>query len=410
MRYRISGICLFMPCPPSGADCEQALYQVMEARDTTVLAPHSTRWVPADSLPRQSFSDERDSDALSETARQVREFQSGAANGPFGRPGWVDELCSWAQRELEPYGVRLNGGIEQLNASPTFALLRLDTNGPAVWFKAVGEPNLREFPLSVTLSRLFRGFVPTVIATHAAWNGWLTTEFLGSSIDEAQDERAWELAARTLAELQFNSMGKINQLLTAGCWDLRIASLVTMVDPFMEVMSQLMEQQRKTAPPALSRGEIEILRKRVQRSLLDWAALHIPDTLGHLDFNPGNILCAADRCIFLDWAEGYVGPPFFTFEYLRAHLLRLQPEHASLAGDVVRAYEMVWRKIFSPQTISVGLDLVRLLAVFAYAVGRKAWQNPTVLREPKTAAYLRSLTRRMHGEMQRLQDRRALCN
>jgi len=61
------------------------------------------------------------------------------------------------QRAIEPYGLRLSGEFRQLNASPTFALLRLETTGQALWFKAVGEPNLREFPIPSpieTLSRL----------------------------------------------------------------------------------------------------------------------------------------------------------------------------------------------------------------------------------------------------------------
>ena len=408
-RYAISGICLFMPGLGSGTECEQPLYQVIEARDGTVVPPDGTCWVPVDLLSGHSFADEQDSAAFGDTMREVRDFQSGAAKGPFGRPGWIDELFSWAQHELDPYGLRLNGGFRQLNASPTFALLRLETNGPAVWFKAVGEPNLREFPISVTLSRLFPGFVPTVIATHPAWNGWLTTEFRGSMLDELQDASTWERAAQTLAELQVEAIRKGDRLLGAGCRDLRVPSLLTMVDPFADVMSELMEKQQKAAPPALSGPEVRTLARQVKDSLSDLAELDIPDTLGHLDFNPGNILCSADQCIFLDWAEGYVGPPFLTFEYLRAHLERLGRENASLAADVASAYETSWRRVLCPEAVSAGFDLAPVLAVFAYVVGTETWRDPALLSDPKAAAYLRSLTRRMHSEMHRLQDRRQLC-
>jgi Ser/Thr protein kinase RdoA (MazF antagonist) len=136
--------------------------------------------------------------------------------------------------------------------------------------------------------------------------------------------------------------------------------------------------------------------------------LNIPDTLGHLDFNPGNVLCSADQCVLLDWAEAYVGNPFLTFQYLREHLMRLQREQFGSGADLVKAYETKWRRILSPETVSAAEDLAPALAVFAYAAGT-AWQNPTMLQEPKVAAYLRSLTRRMHIEMQRLQERRGLC-
>jgi len=409
-RYGISAICLFTPeLSAATTDGEQPLYQVMETREAKIVAPEQTRWLHMNSFMDQSFADRQDFVAITGMMRQIAEFQRGEAIGPFGRPGWIEELSSWVKREIEPYGLRLSGEFRQLNASPTFALLRLETNGRAVWFKAVGEPNLREFPISVTLSSLFPGFVPTVIATHPAWHGWLTKEFPGLTLDEISDACAWQQAAWIMAELQVASVEKTDQLLEAGCKDLRIASLLTLVDPFLEVMSRLMEQQQKTPPPVLGRGELQMLGIQIKEALSAWAQWDIPDTLGHLDFNPGNILCSANQCVFLDWAEAYVGPPFLTLEYLREHLVRLRREDINMGADVVKPYETTWRGIVSPEAVSAALDLAPVLAVFAYAAGTEAWRDSAKLREPGIAGYLRSLTRRMHGEMQRLQDRRQLC-
>jgi hypothetical protein len=409
-RYGISAICLFTPEPSDATtDSDQPLYQVMEIRGAGVAAPEETCWLPVASFSDQSFADGQDSVAIIDMLRQIVEFQSREAAGPFGRPGWVEELFSWVQHEIDPYGLRLSGEFRQLNASSTFALLRLETNAQAVWFKAVGEPNLREFPISVTLSSLFPGYVPTVIATHPAWHGWLTTEFASSTLDEVPDTSAWERAAQILAELQIASVGRTDQLLEAGSRDLRVAYLLTLVDPFTEAMAQLMEQQQKTPPPVLSRKELQTLGREIKDALSSWAQLNVPDTLGHLDFNPGNILCSADQCVFLDWAEAYVGPPFLTLQYLREHLTRLRQKGTSLGTMVVKAYEAKWRRSLPPETVSTAQNLAPVLAVFAYAAGTSAWRDPTMLREPKTAAYLRSLTRRIHVEMQRLQERRRIC-
>lgn len=408
--YAISAHCLFTPeLSRTSTDGERPLYQVMEAREASVAASEETHWLHVNSVAEQSFADRQDFAATSAMLRQIAEFQRGEAIGPFGKPGWIEELFAWAQRATGPYGLRLSGEFRQLNASPTFALLRLETNRAAVWFKAVGEPNLREFPISVTLSKLFPGFVPTVIATHPAWNGWLTTEFPGSTLDEVSDACAWERAARTLAQLQIASVGKTDRLLDAGCRDVRVASLLALVDPFMEVMSRLMEQQRKTPPPVLARNELGTLGRQIKEALSDLGELNIPDTLGHLDFNPGNILCSADQCVFLDWAEAYVGNPFLTLQYLREHRMRLRQEQFGSGADLVKAYETQWHRILSPETVSGAEDLAPVLAVFAYAAGMKVWQNPASLREPRVVAYLRSLTRRMHVEMQQLQDRRQPC-
>jgi hypothetical protein len=341
--------------------------------------------------------------------RQIHEFENEETCIPFGKPGWIEELSSWVQHQIDPYGLGLSGEFRQLNASPTFALLRLETNGQAVWFKAVGEPNLREFPISVALSRLFPGFVPSVIATHPAWNGWLATEFTGSTLDESADASAWERAAQTLGELQISSLGKADQLLAVGCRDLRVTSLLPLVDPFLEVMSQLMEQQPKISPRVLERRELRTLGSQIREALSELAELGIPDTLGHLDFNPGNILCSADHCVFLDWAEAYVGPPFFTFEYLRTHLARVSRNEVGMGANVANAYATEWRTALSPEVVAKALNFTSVLAVFAYAAATEGWRKPTLLCAPRAGAYLRSLTRRMHTEMRLLQDRREPC-
>jgi hypothetical protein len=409
-RYGLSAICLFALEPSDAkANGEPPLYQVMETRDAATVPSNEMRWLPLDSISDQPFADEQDLAAITDTLRQIAGFQSGEAIEPFGRLGWIEELFSWVQGEIEPYGLRLTGNFRQLNASPTFSLIRLETNAQAVWFKAVGEPNLREFGISVRLASLFPGFVPAAVANRPAWHGWLTTEFSGSTLDQVPDSYAWERAAHNLAELQIASIRKTDLLLEAGCRDLRVPCLLSSVDPFMEVMAQLMEVQQKTPPPVLSRKELGRLSDQIKDALSAWDQLNIPDTLGHLDFNPGNILCSANQCVFLDWAEAYVGPSFLTLQYLREHLMRLRRGDIGFFADVVKAYETKWRQIIPSENVSAAMDFAPLLAVFAYAAGPESGRNPALPRDPKAATCLRGLTRRMHVEIQRLQERRPLC-
>jgi len=397
-HYGISAMCLFTPeLSLTSTDDERLLYQVMETRETSVAAPVEARWLPMNSSLDQSFADRQDLAAITGMLRQIAEFQSGEAIGPFGRPGWIEELFAWVQSEIDPYGLRLTGEFRQLNASPTFALLRLETNRTAVWFKAVGEPNLREFPISVTLSKLFPGFVPTVIATHPAWNGWLTTEFSGSTLDEVSDACAWERAAQTLAQLQIASVGKTDQLLDAGCRDVRVASLLALLDPFLEVISRLMEQQQKTPPPVLGRDELRTLGIQIKEALSAWAQLDIPDTLGHLDFNPGNVLCSADQCVLLDWAEAYVGPAFLTFQYLLEHLGQASAQREIGPQRLVDHYTSNWLCRVPPSAVAAGQQMSPLLAVFACAVASN-WTEALRSGDERFAGYLRSLTRRMQRE------------
>ena len=405
-RYQLSAVCLFTPeLSVTTTDNAQPLYQVMETREAWIAAPDETYWLPLDSISNQFFAEEQDLVAITDGLRQITEFKKGEAIGPFGRPGWIEELTSWVQHEVQPYGFRLSGEFRQLNASPTFALLRFQTNSQALWFKAVGEPNRQEFPISVALSRLFPGFVPVVIATHSTWNGWLTTEFPGSTLDQVRDACAWERTAQTLAELQIASLGKTDQLLGAGCRDLRVTSLLRLVDPFIDLISQLMEQQHKTPPPVLGKEEMRELGRQIKGALTAWAGSNVPDTLGHLDFNPGNILTSADQCVFLDWAEAYVGPPFLTFQYLIEHLTQSTPQSLTSSQLLVDHYVSNWLCRASRVAVASAQRLMPLLAAFACATASD-WTKALLSRDERFLGYLRSLTRRMQREASALHANR----
>jgi hypothetical protein len=408
LQLGVSAHCLFSINMPA-LDNEHCLYQVMEIGENNQPTSQHCEWRSIGELDEAEFSKEEFS-AISSAMREMHSYVNGSAIGPFGKPGWIEGLTSWVQQEIDPLDLRLSGDIRQFNASPTFALLRFETNGPAVWFKAVGVPNLREFPITVALSRMLPAFVPTLIAAHPSLNGWLTTECAGLTPGEMDGAHAWKLAAGTLAELQILSIGMTAGLLEAGCRDLRVARLIEQVDPFMEVMTKVMNQQEKPSPPALGRDELFTLGIHIKQAAFEWTLLNIPDTLGHLDLNPGNIVIQGKRCVFLDWAEAFVGSPFLTFQYLCAHHQRTVQGDDDSGGGLAEHYAARWKAVISSEVIAEGQALAGLLAPFAYAVGTELWQG--IDRDPssRSAAFLRSLTRRMHSESRTLQERRQACS
>jgi len=87
----------------------------------------------------------------------------------------MSELQDWAGKAIHPLGMELLQ-FRQLNGCETFSLIRFETTQYPVWFKAVGEPNLREYEISLALARLFPDYVPTIIATRPEWHGWLMAD------------------------------------------------------------------------------------------------------------------------------------------------------------------------------------------------------------------------------------------
>jgi hypothetical protein len=141
--------------------------------------------------------------------QQLARYEEGELNGPFGRREWIHEVEAWVASCMRPLGVRLTGKTTQYNASPSFALIRMETNESAVWFKAVGDPNRHESSITCELSWRAPEFVPDVIAFHEDWNGWLMHEVVGDPIDMCNRSEAWTSTARSLATLQTRFSGDV---------------------------------------------------------------------------------------------------------------------------------------------------------------------------------------------------------
>jgi hypothetical protein len=402
-------ICLFNPdvSAPVTASNEHN-YQVMEC--SAPARPHpGAEWVPVSSLPERTFADPADQVAVQRSLAECGRDASAVALRPFARLGWFRELQGWIEEAIGPLGLHLAGRFSQLNASPSFSLVRFETNGPAVWFKAVGNPNLREFPITLALARLVPQYIPPILAARPDWNGWLAQEVEGTNLGETQYAHHWNTAASALAKLQIESIGRCRTLVDSGARDLRASALLKLVRPFLDAMGQLMEKQTKVSPRVLSRSEVVLLGEQIEEALSLSTDFGIPDALGHLDLNPGNVIVSEGDSVFLDWAEAYLGNPLFSFQYLVEHFRRMAGVNVSAESGLTSAYVEEWRSLVSPESLAGALAFAPMLAVFAYATVNDTWSEEARLRDPKLAGYLRSLTRRLHREANRLRERSALC-
>lgn len=384
-------------------------YQVTNHWRSVRTSAVPTQWVSLDDLREVSFVDLSDYSALQTSLAQCRAAVCDPNTSPFARLGWFQDLCSWAGEILASRGLHLNGNFRQLNASSCFSLVRLETNGPAVWFKAVGVPNKRELPVTLTLARLLPEHIPEILAIQADWNGWLMSEAAGTNLGETTATSLWQTAAAAAANLQIESIASNGQLLRSGAHDLRSKTLADAVAPFMTVVAELMRQQPNAPPPVLSEMELDLLAERVQDAISRLRELGIPDTLGHLDLNPGNIIVSPKECVFLDWAEAYVGHPFFSLQYLLEHFRRIVAKGPASEAELTASYLAPWEQIASAEFLNEAMALAPLLAVFAYAAGADVWRQPESLKDPKLAGYFRALARRMDREANQLSNRRVPC-
>jgi phosphotransferase family enzyme len=401
-------ICIFDPARNSPTDGPVTRYQAAEHLCTRSNPKMPTYWAPVSTLSQDSLADGRDYAAIKQVTAVCNGEMGAESAGPFSRLGWFSELRNWIESVVEPIGLHVNGRFQQLSAGASFSLIRFETDGPALWFKAVGEPNQREFTITCLLAQLFPEYLPRILGRRTDWNGWLSREAPGKLLSDVQERVLWEQASASLAKLQIQSIDRGSQILGAGARDLGAAALSKLIQPFISVAAQLMDRQTKVPPSILDRKDLSALADSLQSAVDATKAISIPETIGHLDLNPGNIAASQNRCAFLDWAEAYVGNPLFSLEYLLQHAWRAFGEESDIRTKMIAAYSAEWRGVVPDAAIADALPVAPLLAVFAYAAGNNIWREPEGLEEP-AAGYLRSLARQMHREAKELADRKTPC-
>jgi phosphotransferase family enzyme len=383
-------------------------FAVLESQDGLQRSPHGLSWCTIHHALSKPLISGREQQAVESSYQKATGRILANHREPFCMVGWMRELEDWIRDVLVPNDIELKD-FEQLNGCETFSLIRFATTRQPVWFKAVGEPNLHEYGISLALARLLPDFVPTILGTKPEWHGWLMSDGGGATLAETLDPSPWLTAITTLAELQISSIDRTDDLLEAGCRDLRLPTLLELVDPFLDTMAELMKQQTKVPPSILSRQELSRLSIEIKDALHCLQALPIPNTVGHSDFNPGNIIVGPERCVFIDWAEAHVSHPFLTFEYFLSHLRKDYPTLVQFEGDLRSYYAQQWQGTSSPEQVAEAFLFSPLAAVFAYAAAGNTWRNPDRLKIPQVPGYLRSLTRRMKQEAEMLQRRRVEC-
>ena len=389
--WGLETVCLFDPKWEDVGSSNWGLHcQVLESRDPNWTPTAKLRWM------------KRSTDQLRILDRSLKladAFNSDTRPGPFGKAGWMDELMAWMQPHLRPINLTLTGRFEQLNASPFFSLIRFETNASAVWFKAIGEPNLHEYAITLGLAEDHPHYLPKIIAAKPEWNGWLMLEAGGEGFNQCTELEQWQRVAETLAHLQIECVGQARRLLEIGCKDLRIATIIQRIDLFLDCMDRLMQEQPSEPPRRLNRLELKEIGSALKDAFRCMGQTGISDSLIHGDFNPGNVVVNPKNCVFLDWAEGSVGPPFLTLEYLIEFLRRTHIGIHQYENRLRHAYACCWLRVWSEQQICEAMRIAPSLAVFYYALGSQAWEDPDLMNVSGIARYLRALTRRLQKEL-----------
>ena len=315
--------------------------------------------------------------------------------GRFARLGWIDELFEKAGirrgRTCPPFPRHVNQGIN-------FCLLSMASDdGRDLWFKAVGEPNTREYFLTLALAKLLPSYLPKIVRVHPEWTAWVMDEVRGTPLSASNDLRACEQALSALAIMQQETVDDIGSLSAIGAKDWTCARIASLSEPFFQEAHCAMEAQTSTKSKPLSSGAIDQLKRDIGWALHEFENSGLPKTLLHGDIGHGNIITTSGGPVFLDWAETCVGHPFLSAEHLLADLAKSNPFFERKQAALRHHYASRWSKYVSPSNLATVIAFGPAIAAFAYAIF--IWEaNRNTHGAREAWPILRSLLRRTKRE------------
>jgi hypothetical protein len=225
---------------------------------------------------------------------------------------WQKQAHEWIHMQAEQNSFRLVGNIEQNHAYAWSTVMRVPTNEDMLFFKATAGETLYEIALTQKLSGWSPNCMPELVAVDAT-RGWMLMrdggEQLRASIRPTQNIKPWEPVITRYAELQIGLVEHIEEILTLGIPDHRLARLPMLYTQLLADEASLMIGQEKGLT-STEFQQLKNLKPRFERICKSLAALGIPETLNNGDFHDGNILIRNGRITFFDWGDATLTHPF----------------------------------------------------------------------------------------------------
>ncbi len=305
----------------------------LESQDAQWPLPPGARWADAGDLDAISLAQPELTPALCDWLdfRQPQETQPNRA--AWYEPGWFAQAESWMTLALAQMGRSLSSPVVQVRVWQRSCLLRAETDGGPVYFKAVPPIFAHEPAITHALAARYPQHIPTVLARHPRLPWFLMAQVDGVSLTQRQDIAIWESALRTFALIQIDLAGRVERLVELGCPQRDLAQMPDQMAQLLDDAGLLLPSR----PAGLGdedRATIRAMLPALGIKARRLAEIKLPQTLEHGDFWPGQVLIVdheppappqnsrrpplsqpsapSSHPVFIDWSDCSIAHPFFS--------------------------------------------------------------------------------------------------
>jgi Phosphotransferase enzyme family len=315
--------------------------------------PAHGRWVGRDDL--DGLHDEAQRKVLDAYLDARERDETPPERPPWARSGWVDDVRAWLEDETARLGLALLG-IEQVKQWSISSVLRVETDGPDLYFKVSAPLPLfvEEATVTARLAERFPAHVPRPLALEPG-RGWM----LFNEFDLAGWDAPLELRCevfRRFAGLQLQTAGLTDELLADGCLDRRLDVLERQLDPLLDDRAGLHKLGDEEV------RELRQLTPKLKELCGRLAGLGLPATLVHGDLHVGNVARRDGNLTYFDWTDACIAHPFIDL-----HSLQWERDEARRAAQL-DAYLEPWREAASEDVLREAVALAAAVTPLHHAV------------------------------------------
>jgi len=286
---------------------------------------------------------------------------------------WIsdDELArarAWSDAGLSALGLAPHGEPQIVKQGAISVVWRQPTEaGRDVFFKAVPPLFAPEPPLTEWLSWRWPAHVPPVLAVDRPHRWMLTCAVDGVALSELDAGDAWTASVRTLARIQIDSIGRMDELTGRGCPARGVDTLLDELEPVLDEAVPRCAGTKHAVPSGLVHA-VRARRDRLRADAVRLAGHSLPATLIHGDFHAENVIVGGGGTpVILDWTDGACAHPFFDLLiFLRGRAARRVAAHH---GALVDAYLAEWGAtgVAAARALREAFDIAQRLAPLYHA-------------------------------------------
>ena len=362
----------------------EAIFE-LELLDPDWVAPAHGRWAGRSELAGLRLRDEEQRPILDSYLDALERGDVPEQRPAWARPGWLPAVREWIEQEAARLGHTVVG-VEQVKHWSISSVLRIDTDGPDLYFKVPMRLPLfvDEARVTARLAERFPDHVPAPLSVEPA-HGWLLLAAFDELFTFAAPVAVRTESLRRFARLQRRTSELVGELLADGCLDRRLDVLETQIDPLVNDS----EAVARLTPEEVT--ELRRLAPTVKELCRRLAGVGLPSTLVHGDLHMLNVARLDGRLVYFDWSDACIAHPFID-------LLSLEWEKDEASRmALLDAYLEAWQGAETAERLQEAVALATVVSPLHHAVSYRhivAGLEPAAKPElDATAGFLRRVLR-----------------